>query len=72
MLVKNCGERMHVLVVEKDSIGDLLKLVHDKKSTAVQQKALDLLQCWKAGIKYGPNADALGDVIKQLKVEGII
>lgn len=71
MLVKNCGSPLYNLVADKDFLGDLGKLIRDRKTNGtVRDKALDLLQCWRAGLLHEPAGKHIEETNIKLKRDG--
>ncbi|XP_014663210.1 PREDICTED: LOW QUALITY PROTEIN: TOM1-like protein 2 [Priapulus caudatus] len=71
--VKNCGHRFHVLVMQKDFIGELVKVIGPKNDppTAVQEKVLSVIQTWADAFKGQPDCIGVVQVYNELKSKGI-
>ncbi|CAN6347266.1 unnamed protein product [Urochloa humidicola] len=46
-LIKNCGDRMHVQVIERNILEEMMKIVKKKTDTQVREKVLTLLDSWQ-------------------------
>ncbi|CAL5094295.1 unnamed protein product [Urochloa decumbens] len=46
-LIKNCGDRVHVQVIERNILEEMMKLVKKKTDMQVRDKVLTLLDCWQ-------------------------
>lgn len=71
--VKNCGHRFHVLVMTKDFINDLVKIIGPKNDppTAVQEKVLSLIQAWADAFRGSPDMNGVVQIYTDLKNKGI-
>ncbi|CAB4004567.1 TOM1 2 [Paramuricea clavata] len=71
--VKNCNKRFHVCVCTKDFLAELTKLIQPKYNAPVmiQDKILALIQTWADAFSGKPELDAVVQVYKALKMQGI-
>jgi hypothetical protein len=71
--VKNCGKRFHLQVTSKDFIRDLVNIIGPKNdpSPALQEKVLNLIQCWADAFKNHPELNGVYQVYVELKTKGI-
>ncbi|CAL1294762.1 unnamed protein product [Larinioides sclopetarius] len=71
--VKNCKRRFHLLVMQKDFILELVKLIGPKNDppTAVQEKVLSLIQSWADAFQGNPEMQGVVQVYHDLKQKGI-
>lgn len=71
--VKNCGKRFHLQVTSKDFIRDLVNIIGPKNdpSPALQEKVLNLIQCWADAFKNQPDLNGVYQVYVELRTKGI-
>ncbi|GFQ67159.1 target of Myb protein 1 [Trichonephila clavata] len=71
--VKNCKRRFHLLVMQKDFILELVKLIGPKNDppAAVQEKVLSLIQSWADAFQGNPEMQGVVQVYHDLKQKGI-
>ena len=71
--VKNCGKRFHLQVTSKDFIRDLVNIIGPKNdpSPALQEKVLNLIQCWADAFKNQADLNGVYQVYVELKTKGI-
>ncbi|XP_014243358.1 TOM1-like protein 2 isoform X2 [Cimex lectularius] len=71
--VKNCGRRFHVLVCNKEFVGELVKLIGPKNGPpmAVQEKVLSLIQAWVDAFHQQQDLNGVVQVYQELKAKGI-
>lgn len=71
--VKNCGKKFHVLVMQRDFVMDLVKLIGPKNNPpiVVQEKVLSLIQSWADAFHMNLEMQGVVQVYKDLKQKGI-
>src|SRR5699024_10222339 len=71
--VKNCGKRFHMLVTNKDFVGELVKLIGPKNDPppAVQEKVLSLIQSWAEAFHGQPELQGVSVLSNELRSKGI-
>ncbi|XP_041362666.1 target of Myb protein 1-like isoform X2 [Gigantopelta aegis] len=71
--VKNCGQRFHVHVLNKDFLHELIKIIGPKNDPPqiVQEKILSLIQTWAEAFKGLPEYKEVEKVYTELKTKGI-
>ncbi|XP_039029556.1 TOM1-like protein 9 isoform X2 [Hibiscus syriacus] len=53
-IIKNCGDLVHIHVVERDVLNDMIKLVRKKPDFHVKEKILSLIDSWQES--FGTNS----------------
>ncbi|XP_076339469.1 TOM1-like protein 2 isoform X3 [Tachypleus tridentatus] len=71
--VKNCGKKFHVLVMQRDFVMDLVKLIGPKNNPpiVVQEKVLSLIQSWADAFHMNLEMQGVVQVYKDLKQKGV-
>ncbi|KAI0241390.1 TOM1-like protein 2 [Lamellibrachia satsuma] len=71
--VKNCGQRFHVHIVQKDFLQEMIKIIGPKNDPPqiVQEKVLSLIQTWADAFQQSPDMREVGRVYQDLKSKGI-
>lgn len=71
--VSNCSRRFHVLVMSKDFIQDLVKLIGPKNNPPVdlQERVLRLIERWAEAFASQPDMSGVTIVYNDLKAKGI-
>lgn len=68
MCMKNCGAQFHVMVVTKDVLGEMTKLVFERRCDgAVRRKTLELLEEWGTQLRLPHYAE----VVQHLRSKGV-
>ncbi|XP_065066103.1 target of Myb1 membrane trafficking protein-like [Rhopilema esculentum] len=73
--VKNCGNRFHVIVANKDVLGDLTKILTPKGTVSqipqiVEEKILMLVQSWSDAFRNSEQLQAFVRCHEHLKAQG--
>jgi len=71
--VSNCSHRFHVLVMTKDFIQDLVKLIGPKNNPPVdlQERVLSLIERWAEAFRSQPDLNGVWSVYQDLKAKGL-
>ncbi|XP_022243491.1 TOM1-like protein 2 isoform X2 [Limulus polyphemus] len=71
--VKNCGKKFHVLVMQRDFVMDLVKLIGPKNNPpiVVQEKVLSLIQSWADAFRSNLEMQGVVQVYEDLKQKGV-
>lgn len=71
--VSNCSRRFHVLVMTKDFIQDLVKLIGPKNNPPIdlQERVLRLIERWAEAFKNQPELGGVVAVYNDLKSKGV-
>lgn len=71
--VSNCSRRFHVLVMTKDFIQDLVKLIGPKNNPPIdlQERVLRLIERWAEAFKGQPDLSGVVTVYNELKAKGV-
>lgn len=71
--VSNCSRRFHVLVMTKDFIQDLVKLIGPKNNPPIdlQERVLRSIERWADAFKGQPDLSGVVSVYNELKAKGV-
>uniref|UniRef100_A0A0N5AD66 VHS domain-containing protein n=1 Tax=Syphacia muris TaxID=451379 RepID=A0A0N5AD66_9BILA len=71
--VKNCDHRFHELVMSKDFVNELVKLIGPKFDApqAIQERILSLIQSWNDAFRNNPTLQGVCQVYDELKAKGV-
>lgn len=71
--VSNCSRRFHVLVMTKDFIQDLVKLIGPKNNPPIdlQERVLNMIERWADAFKSQPDLSGVVAVYNDLKAKGV-
>ena len=71
--VSNCSHRFHVLVMTKDFIQDLVKLIGPKNNPPIslQERVLRLIERWAEAFRSQPDLGGVVSVYNDLKSKGV-
>lgn len=71
--VSNCSHRFHVLVMNKDFIQDLVKLIGPKNNPPIdlQERVLRLIERWAEAFRTQPDLSGVVTVYNELKAKGV-
>jgi len=71
--VSNCSRRFHVLVMTKDFIQDLVKLIGPKNNPPIdlQERVLRMIERWAEAFKNQPDLSGVVTVYNDLKSKGV-
>lgn len=71
--VSNCSRRFHVLVMSKDFIQDLVKLIGPKNNPPIelQERVLRLIERWADAFRNQPDLSGVVSVYNDLKAKGL-
>lgn len=71
--VSNCSHRFHVLVMTKDFIQDLVKLIGPKNNPPIdlQERVLRSIERWADAFKNQPDLAGVVSVYNELKAKGV-
>lgn len=72
--VSNCSRRFHLLVMTKDFIQDLVKLIGPKNNPPIdlQERVLRLIDRWAEAFRNQPDLSGVVTVYNDLKAKGVI
>lgn len=71
--VSNCSRRFHLLVMTKDFIQDLVKLIGPKNNPPIdlQERVLRMIERWAEAFKTQPDMSGVVTVYNDLKAKGV-
>jgi hypothetical protein len=71
--VSNCSHRFHALVMTKDFIQDLVKLIGPKNNPPIdlQERVLGLIERWADAFRNQPDLSGVVSVYNDLKTKGV-
>lgn len=71
--VNNCSHRFHLLVMTKDFIQDLVKLIGPKNNPPIelQERVLNLIESWAEAFRAQPDLAGVVSVYTDLKAKGV-
>lgn len=71
--VNNCSHRFHLLVMTKDFIQDLVKLIGPKNNPPIdlQERVLSLIESWAEAFRSQPDLSGVVSVYNELKTKGV-
>lgn len=71
--VSNCSHRFHVLVMTKDFIQDLVKLIGPKNNPpiALQERVLRMIERWSEAFRSQPELQGVVTIYNELKAKGV-
>lgn len=71
--VSNCSRRFHVLVMTKDFIQDLVKLIGPKNNPPIdlQERVLNMIERWAEAFRSQPDLSGVVAVYNDLKAKGV-
>lgn len=71
--VSNCSRRFHLLVMTKDFIQDLVKLIGPKNNPPIdlQERVLRMIERWADAFKTQPDMSGVVTVYNDLKAKGV-
>lgn len=71
--VSNCSKRFHVLVMTKDFIQDLIKLIGPKNNPPIdlQERVLRLIERWAEAFRNQSDLSGVVTVFNELKTKGV-
>lgn len=71
--VNNCSHRFHILVMTKDFIQDLVKLIGPKNNPPIdlQERVLSLIESWAEAFRGQPDLNGVVAVYNDLKAKGV-
>lgn len=71
--VSNCSRRFHVLIMSKDFIQDLVKLIGPKNNPPIelQERVLRMIERWADAFRNQPDLSGVVSVYNDLKAKGV-